>query len=166
MNVRQVCLVAIVASFFIGYGQSESRLQSADPNPCSKWECKTVHAVWYANRPTVQVRRKVGLTDNHNSARPDIFATTSTEKLPTAAGGNMDLWSFAACNPTCGKDVAGNWQADQEVAPAGVGTIYEDNPWPRSVCTAAEGGNGVLATSQSNSNTSKPPGFDAEPIAP
>lgn len=168
MRLEIYLLVAAAASAAVGFFHVP-RVAHADPAACQKYKCKTVHAFWSeVERPSyASAHHKVGLTDNHNAYRVNIFTQTSTgtdDSLPR--DGNYDMWVWDDCSPQCGKSIpsgdgaVATWQAEQEVARGGNG---DDVPGllnePRYLCLSADG-TGPLASSQTNPNSGglSPPG--------
>lgn len=159
-------LAAVVASLFVGYFEGAAELQAIVPNACPKYECKSVHALWTAGSMTVSAYFVPGsnATINSNTGVVDLFTPSTVEKKPRGDSGMFENWNFPSCNPMCGKDANGKWQAQQEVAEGGNGTKGTINPIQRQPCTQNGGQIGPVAASQSNDNTKgdNPPGVDAD----
>jgi len=156
-----VGLVLLTASLAIGYSDRGRDAVAVVPNACVMYECKTVYAIWNGNQSTsVTAYKVVGQpATNWNQAWANIYTTSSTEKLPQSNNGSIDAYYYHSCNPQCGKDGNGHWQAVQEVAPAGAKGDIIASDFTRSVCTHNPG-LAVIISDLSNSNTTEqtPPG--------
>ncbi len=92
------------------------------PDACPLYKCKTITTYWTANTQLVmQFMIPVPGTDPLEwtpvgHAMPDIFTPASNENLPAKNGkGVATPFYYTTCFPLCGTDLAGNWQATQEV---------------------------------------------------
>jgi hypothetical protein len=127
------------------------------------YECKTVHAYWDGLPTSIIAYFTVngGDTDNSSYGIENLFTQASVEKKPTALSGKVDVWQYDKCNPVCGKDAAGKWQAPQEVARGGTRAKNANSlNFDRLACTSNDGKNGPTVSNPTNSNTKGevPPG--------
>ena len=91
---------------------------------CPQFLCKSVQVYWTANTQDVtQYEILVPAPGGGGNvwkptlnAMPDIFTPASNENLPAKNGkGVATPFYYTTCFPLCGTDLAGNWQATQEV---------------------------------------------------
>jgi hypothetical protein len=89
-----------------------------------------------------------------------IYAVSSTFDNPcNGTGKAIDIYSYASCVPTCGKDANGVWQAWQEVSPSGDKTLYTTGA-AQFTCKYVGPNLGGTAATPTNTNKDKntPPG--------
>jgi len=163
-SVSVVVGCCLVIAFMAGMGSGMSVALAVDPNPCPMYKCKEIHAYWPGNSTATGHLLK-GTTTSTVNGYTDIFATTSTKKHPLQAPNTtqIDVYVYAACVPTCGKDKDGVWQATQEVSLSGQGTKLMV-PIDQELCTdltVPDRGIAPQVTDPTNKNTGKnnPPGY-------
>ncbi len=129
------------------------------PNPCPQFRCKNVYYYWDGNPKTNTQFTLSGTQTPTLGGVDDLFTTLSTCTLPHVNALPIDILTYTACVPPCGKDSNGVWQAPQEVSPSG-----KSLPGQKDVssfqCTATSGGPGPQDNPPTNLNTNKntPPG--------
>lgn len=139
------------------FGGAE-RACATDPDPCPKFECRTLHAVWdaYLRELWAQAYFEVGMTTTTNHYYQDIFTTSSTEMNPYTLDGEKEVRLYPKCVPLCGKSANSKgkqaWQSPQEVAPLGEAWTPKDAVGPRGYCTPAPKGKGKTVDSLLNPN--------------
>lgn len=161
----QILLLTSCCAVFFGFGKAGRDAKAAAigvPTACPQWQCKTVQAIWFANANVATaffVSGTNGATSSSDGWQ-SIFSQTSVEQLPLQAqNGLYDAYDYPSCNPMCGKDQNGNWQAPQEVSPTGQQGQASAINLPRKPCTATQGGAaGPQINPPNNTNTGTPPG--------
>jgi hypothetical protein len=158
----------MTASGITGFLGSSSRVLATDPDPCPKWECRTVHSYWNPyGRSGATTFFEVKTVTESNDGIVDIFTTNSTEKAPTdTKSGERDMWVFPNFTPMCGKSLNEDnimaWQIHQEVVKSGKGWQPEDSTQSRYPCAEAKDKKGEQSKDQSNPNKAEfaPPSTD------
>lgn len=167
----RVVIVLLLLSMIAGYLERESHLRAAVPPACPQYKCRTIHAYWSGNKTFVSAFHVQNGTGNADDGAENIFTTNSTENLPfLKTTGNIDLWQYPSCTPFCGKDIAGKWQATQEVLKSGAKDKDSKSLIMRQPCTAtANGAEGPTNANPANANSNNgytPPGVVDEPDLP
>lgn len=157
----------MAASGITGFLGSPPQVMATDPDPCWKWQCRTVHSYWNPyGRDGATTFFEVKTEVESNDGIVDIFTTNSTEESPTTKSGSRDLWIFTKFTPMCGKSLNVNnnmaWQIHQEVVKLGKGWQPEDSTLGRYPCAEAKDKIGKKSEDQTNPNKAEfvPPSTD------
>ena len=158
-------VLLLLICFYGGYSSSFFKLYSGQvpvqvpvPDPCPRWTCKSISAVWVENAQVAGAFFNINKNPIY-FAWKDLYARTCTETLPITVSDliSVTLKTYNVCNPTCGKDPTSNWQATQEVLiPQGAKPAITLPYYSEQMCTAALAGTN---SNTANDNTAIPPGW-------
>jgi len=163
-------IVLLLLSLITGYTESQSRLLAVDPPKCPQYTCRTVHAYWAGNKDYAVAYHVKNEEDIASNGSENTFTTHSVENSPLLkTDTTVDYWRYTTCTPFCGKDIAGKWQATQEVLKSGTKVKDTKSNVPRRPCTATEkGATGDINEFPTNGNINgdSPPGVVQDPDVP
>jgi hypothetical protein len=166
MKTIQGVFAAVAVSFACGlFFSSNSEVAAFDPDPCPKWQCIEIKSWWTPAGGVVLAVDATTLMPTKDGFTNTFAVGPSMLDAPTAPVLPMIKWrTYPFCNPTCGKDPAGVWQARQEVTPAGM-LINTSAAKFQNACTAINNNKlpgPTLEPTNDNPNSEVPP-IEANP---
>lgn len=161
-------VLLVVLGFATGYASTG---YADEPPACPMFDCKTVNYFWdgSVNGASAYFRDQVFTPTSQGMM--NLFTPSSYEKLNdefqlnTGKDFVLDFY-YDKCEPWCGKDTNGVWQAIQEVyIPS---TAKKDNFFAHKQFRASCVSNGTTlgptsTPSNANKNKNSPPGYSADP---